>query len=485
MTNILKSFLLLASFTLIVSSCDSDNSCDNVCPASSIQLLDCSCALDANDIVPHPCPTMTCSDGQALAVMGGSCACVQIAMDVCGGKSCADDEVLDATSCECVKTASVTETINAGIYTEDITMTTGNTYILNGRVIIGAGVTLTIQSGVVIKGSEGQEANASALLIARGATIMAMGTSDEPIIMTSIADNIQPGDINSPNLTIDDNGLWGGLIILGNAPVSTKAGAEGRIEGVPADIAEGLYGGSDEMDNSGVIRYVSVRHGGTLIGEGNEINGITLGGVGAGTIIENVEVIANVDDGIEFFGGTVNVKNAIVWAQGDDAFDIDQSFSGTVDNYVTVAGAGSDHSFEIDGPESDANPDGRFTMINGTAIGSLDAAKGEMQDWRSNAQGTIMNTYFFNYNSSADIELDNDEVSTNFGDGKIVISGCEFTLTSGTTLADVAADKATTPQGDFDSYLTDNNTTVAAGAATVGADLSIFDWTYTKANNGI
>ena len=154
---------------------------------------------------------------------------------------------------------------------------------------------------------------------------MAMGTEEAPIIMTSIADNIQPGDINSPNLTVDDNGLWGGLIVLGNAPVSTNAGDEGRIEGIPADIPEGLYGGNSPMDNSGVIRYVSVRHGGTLIGEGNEINGITFGGVGAGTTVENMEVVANVDDGIEFFGGTVNVSNLLVWAQGDDAIDIDQA----------------------------------------------------------------------------------------------------------------------------------------------------------------
>lgn len=485
MVNILKSLLLIITLGTLFISCDSDNSCDNVCPTGTLQLLNCACAEDANNIVPHPCPDLTCPSGQAVAVMSGSCACVEIAMDVCDGKTCNAGEVLDASTCECVRAGGITETISAGTYTEDITMTSGNTYILNGRVIIAAGATLTIESGVVIKGSEGQEANASALLIARGATIMVMGTEEAPIIMTSIADNIQPGDINSPNLSVDDNGLWGGLIVLGNAPVSTNAGDEGRIEGIPADITEGLYGGNSPMDNSGVIRYVSVRHGGTLIGEGNEINGITFGGVGAGTTVENIEVVANVDDGIEFFGGTVNVKNAIVWAQGDDAFDIDQSYSGTVDNYVTVASEGSDHSFEIDGPESDANPDGRFTMINGTAIGSLDAAKGEIQDWRSNAQGTVMNTYFYNFKSSADIELDNDEVSANFGANKIVITGCEFTLAEGTTLADVAADKADNPQGDFDTYLTENNSVVASGAASVGADLSAFNWTFTKANNGI
>jgi len=484
MTKYFNPILVSLMMGVFITSCDSDNSCDNTCPADQIQLLNCSCALDANTIVPHPCPTMTCPAGQSVALMSGSCACVEVAMDICDGKTCDTGEVLDASTCECVNVGGVTETIGAGIYTDDITLTSGNTYILNGRVIMGSGATLTIEPGVVIKGSEGQEANASSLLIARGARIMAMGTADAPIIMTSINDNIQPGDIASPNLDVNFTGLWGGLIVLGNAPVSTKAGDEGRIEGIPADVAEGLYGGNDPMDNSGIIRYVSVRHGGILIGEGNEINGITFGGVGNGTIVENVEVVANVDDGIEFFGGSVNVTNALVWSQGDDAYDVDQSYSGTVTNFVSIAGGQSDHTFEIDGPESDANPNGKFTMTNGTAIGSVEGC-GEIMDWRSEAQGTITNVYFSGYCATADIELDNDGVSANFAAGDIVITGCEFTLADGVDLASVSADKA--DSGDdaaFDTYIATNNNLVTAGANTVGADLTVFDWTFAKVSGG-
>ncbi|MGB1152487.1 MAG: hypothetical protein ACPG9B_06980, partial [Schleiferiaceae bacterium] len=111
-----------------------------------------------------------------------------------------------------------------------------------------------------------------------------------------------------------------GLIVLGYAPISADA-ATALIEGLPANEAYAVYGGTDAADNSGSIQYVSVRHGGTLIGDGNEINGITLAGVGSATVVNNIEVVANVDDGVEFFGGSVSASNIVVWAQGDDAYD--------------------------------------------------------------------------------------------------------------------------------------------------------------------
>ena len=144
-----------------------------------------------------------------------------------------------------------------------------------------------------------------------------------------------------------------GLLVLGKAPGSFKNDVtEFQIEGIPAEETNGLYGGSDPADNSGIINYVSIRHGGTSIGEDNEINGLTLGGVGTGTTITNVEVIGNQDDGIEFFGGTVNASsNLLVWGQGDDGLDIDQSYAGTINNAIVIANSTSDHGLEIDGPE--------------------------------------------------------------------------------------------------------------------------------------
>ncbi len=178
-----------------------------------------------------------------------------------------------------------------GNITQNTTWMTGKVYVLKSRIAVVSGVTLTIEPGVIVKGEAGTGANATALLIARGGKLMAEGSASSPIIFTSVADEIMPGEVASPNLDPTLNGLWGGLLILGNAPISADA-ASIQIEGIPPSDQNGLYGGTDAADNSGVIKYISIRHGGANIGEGNEINGLTLGGVGSGTTIENVEVIA-------------------------------------------------------------------------------------------------------------------------------------------------------------------------------------------------
>ena len=304
---------------------------------------------------------------------------------------------------------------------------------------------------------------------------MAEGTATSPIIFTSVLDNIEIGQTQGSNLDETQVGLWGGLLILGSAPISADA-ASVQIEGIPADDTFGLYGGSNASDNSGVLKYISIRHGGALIGEGNEINGLTLGGVGSGTTISYIEVVANKDDGIECFGGTVNVSNILVWAQGDDAYDIDQGFSGTIDNFVYIAGADSDHGLEIDGPEGSS--EGRFTLTNGSLQG--DAA--EYADFRDGAMGTFTNSYFFNFTTDADLELDDDLTSSNYFSGKLVLTGLEFNSTN--TIADIVADKA--ENGDdaaFDTQMAADNSIVTA--PTVGADMTQFDWTYANAKNAL
>ena len=111
------------------------------------------------------------------------------------------------------------------------------------------------------------------------------------------------------------------------------------------------------MDNSGVLRYVSIRHAGTLLGDGNELNGLNPRWCWfRNTVIDHIEVVGNLDDGIEFFGGTVNATNLLVWAQGDDAFDVDQGWMGTITNYVAIEGVNSDHALELDGGEGNTNP---------------------------------------------------------------------------------------------------------------------------------
>lgn len=323
--------------------------------------------------------------------------------------------------------------------TTSTTWETGKVYVLTSRIAVTNGATLTIQPGVVVKGEAGTGANATALIVARGAKLNAEGTASQPIIFTSIADEIQPGQIASPNLDPTMNGLWGGVIVLGYARISADA-ETAQIEGIPASDPNGLYGGTNDSDNSGVIKYISIRHGGANIGEGNEINGLTLGGVGNGTVIENVEVVGNQDDGIEWFGGSVNVKNAVVWNSSDDAIDTDQAWSGTLDNFVVICVPGSnptDHALEIDGPEGTYIAG--HTVQNGTIKGSVDS---EIADFRSDARGTFKNIYIFNFPDPAaggkgDFALSGADTQANFANGDLSFDKLEITQASGVALSSI------------------------------------------------
>lgn len=283
-----------------------------------------------------------------------------------------DDNIKESTDTKLGDNIVINENIS-----ENTTWTNDNVYQLGGRIAVLDGVTLTIEPGTIIKGEAGNGVNATALLIARGATIMAEGRADAPIIFTSVADEISPEDVaagnfGSPNLDPDIDGLWGGVLVLGHAPISAsnESGdvSEIQIEGIPTSDANGLYGGNREDDSSGILKYISIRHGGANIGAGNEINGLTLGGVGNGTVVENIEVVSNQDDGIEWFGGTVNVSNAMVWNVNDDAIDADQSWAGTLDNFMVLTPG--DNNFELDGPEG--SYDAGYTIKNGIVSANKD-----------------------------------------------------------------------------------------------------------------
>lgn len=357
-------------------------------------------------------------------------------------------------------TISVTENI-----AENTTWETGKVYILEGRISVLSGVTLTIEPGVVIKGREGSGANATALLIARGGKLMAEGTAESPIIFTSIADEILPGEIISPNLEPTVSGLWGGLLVLGKAPISAASDAM-QIEGIPASDLNGLYGGTEATDNSGVLKYISIRHGGANIGEGNEINGLTLGGVGSGTTIENIEIVANDDDGIEWFGGTVNVKNVVVWNVGDDAIDTDQSWGGTLDNFIVINPG--DECLELDGPEGTMVA--KHIIKNGTVYAGNAQGLVDLDDDNipSDSYVDIDSVYFFGLKVGQDF----DSVPTYY---PCTFSNLEATLPAGTTLEQFFKDGS--------SAFT---TAVKAGENTVGADASVFaGWSWTAVSGSL
>jgi len=289
--------------------------------------------------------------------------------------------------------------VNANI-TSTRTWTKNNTYILDGRVFVTDGVTLTIEAGTVIKGKVRAAQDASALVIARGAKINASGTAAEPIVFTAEADNL------NGNLGQSDRGLWGGVVLLGRARLNTASG-QGNIEGIPTTEPLGLYGGTNDADDSGVFRYVSIRHAGSLLGPNNELNGLTMGGVGSGTTIEYVEVFANADDGFEWFGGTVNCKYLVSAFNDDDGFDWDEGFRGKLQFLFLIQDPSvGNQAFESDGgttPE-DGQPYAIPTVYNVTAIGSGATSANTLSIgpiFRDNTGGKVYNSIFHDFRGYA------------------------------------------------------------------------------------
>ncbi len=262
---------------------------------------------------------------------------------------------------------------NGGPVNLTYTMTSNNLYVLVGHVYVENTCELTIEPGTVIWGTLPLNAdyapdttNPGAIIVAQGGKIHACGTRCDPIIMTAVYDS--PCD--NLDFTKDDLGLWGGLIILGNAQINTDAGV-GNIEGIDQNPLS-AYGGENDNDNSGELCYVSVRHGGYEIGTANEINGITYGGVGDGTVLSHVEVIANLDDGMEWFGGNVNGDHLAAIFVGDDGFDHDEGYRGTYQYmYIQYSPTSGDKNGEHDGgtdPES-GTPYTHPIYYNATYVG--------------------------------------------------------------------------------------------------------------------
>lgn len=369
--------------------------------------------------------------------------------------------------------------VKSGILKSSETWTANNIYVLDGRVVVDEGVTLTIEPGTIIKAEDGQEANATTLIVDQGGKLVANGTAEKPIIFTSVNDQIKVGEKKS-TLKPSDAGQWGGVILLGKAPISVAASSgKGYVEGIPAGLSYGEFGGTDAADNSGSLKYVSIRYSGTVVATNSEIQGLTLGGVGNGTTIENIEIFSNKDDGIEFFGGTVNVKNVVVYGQEDDGLDIDQAYAGTIDNALVIQTEKSDSGLEIDGPEGNAV--GAFTLKNIT-INMSNLAGKKIADFRDGATGKLENVYVSNINADGNVVNVNDEKSIiSFNGGKIGLARWEMVLPTGKTIANLLTSKGTTAIDA--TKFTSNAIAVTAGSQTVGANVSAFDWTFTKASD--
>src|SRR5215203_581045 len=252
----------------------------------------------------------------------------------------------------------------SGKINSDKTLQTGKTYKLRGAVYIVDGAKLTIEPGVTI---QGEKSSRGALVVTRGTQVIANGTAEKPVVFTSDQSNPQRGD-------------WGGIVLLGraktNASFNGVAGV-GEIEG-GVNNAEGLglYGGADDNDNSGVLKYVRVEYAGYAFLPDKELNGITFGGVGRGTVVDHVQVSFANDDSFEWFGGSVDCKYLISYKTLDDDFDMDNGFSGRLQFGIalrdsTIADVSGSNGFEIDNDAggSALNPQTSAIISNFTVIG--------------------------------------------------------------------------------------------------------------------
>jgi hypothetical protein len=261
-----------------------------------------------------------------------------------------------------------------------------NEYVLDGYIYVLDGGVLNIEPGTIVKAKPGQQLAASALIVTRGGKIFAEGTRTRPIIFTAEADDPLDPDI----LPTYQRGLWGGVVLMGNAVLNVATDTTGNGANPKYDVMEGLppetqingqfvhrFGGNNDDDNSGVLRYVSIRRAGTVFAESRELNGLTLCGVGRGTTIDHIECYAIADDGVEFFGGTVNTKYFVSAFNDDDCFDIDQGYRGKNQFWFSIQERGTkDSGGEWNGepsPLSGATPRApyaNYTIYNATFIGA-------------------------------------------------------------------------------------------------------------------
>ncbi|MFY9241560.1 MAG: multidrug transporter [Polaribacter sp.] len=299
------------------------------------------------------------------------------------------------------------QTINLnGTYTSSLTLDAANTYVITGPTVIESGATLTIPAGMIIK-ADATGADVY-LAIAQGGKIMAEGTSSQPIVFTSGATTPNAGD-------------WGGLILLGKAP--TNVVAQGAT--ATSEIGNLPYGGTATDDNSGILRFVRVEYSGGKASGQSENNGFSFYGVGNMTVVENIQMFEGADDGVEFFGGTVNVTKVSVVNAQDDSIDWTEGYTGTITDAYVKHGTSHDKGVEADGYNTDvgnnSNPKyfSKPTVTNLTIIGLGSGTGNEAVRLRAGTQGIFNNVLIQGFAEAFDLDGDQGDNPTGAG----VLSG--------------------------------------------------------------
>lgn len=303
--------------------------------------------------------------------------------------------------------------ILTGTITSDTHLTSNNVYLLDGGVFIGgdntSSATLTIDAGTKVISPVGL----NFLVINRGSKISANGTASAPIIFTYD---------DEANATATTSGRWGGLIINGNAPVNGCATGTTLCE-IEGEGSTGKYGGNNPADNSGNLNYVVVKYAGQNITETNELNGIAFQGVGNGTVVDYIQVHNNSDDGVEFFGGTVNAKHIVLTGNEDDSFDWTFGWSGKVQHVVIAQREGTgDRAIEADNNEFnfDSLPRSKPTLANFTFIGKGEGGRGI--ELRRGTGANIANSVLTNFDNYC-IDLNDNATFLNGGSSSTALTG--------------------------------------------------------------
>ena len=307
-------------------------------------------------------------------------------------------------------------TDNDGAGTGTRTLTCDSIYVLNGFVYVNDGDVLTVEPGTVIQAKSGQGENASCLIVARGGQIMADGTSACPIVFT------YEGDPMNGSTPYNTYGLWGGVVLNGYGALNTYDG-EDNAEGIMDASGQfrDVFGGSDNAESSGVMRYVSIRHGGSEMPNppvnfqnvinGDETNGLSLNGVGSGTTLEHIEIVSTLDDGLQVMGGAASIKHLAIAFSTEDNIEYDLGWVGDVQYFFSLMDQGEmtgEHGFDFEGDDFEfqdvtlsflpyTNPQiANFTSFGHEGIGAV--------RWHNGGGGRLYNGIFQNWDYGIDFE---------------------------------------------------------------------------------
>lgn len=301
----------------------------------------------------------------------------------------------------------------SGVYTEDLTLNPANNYVITGPVLMASGTTLTIPAGMTVRA---QPVGVNAYIaIQQGARINAVGSASNPIVFTSNAGSPSSGD-------------WGGIVMCGFAPINSTP--DGSPDTSTSEVGGLSYGGNSPEDNSGSLQYVRIEYAGGAIDGNAELNGLSMYAIGSGTVVDYIQIFEGSDDGVEFFGGTVNVSHLVVVNSEDDSVDWTEGYTGSLTDVYVQHGASHDKAFECDGYNTDFSNEGGYfsapNVTNVTISGANDA--GEAIRLRAGTQGIFTNVLLTDFEEAFDLDGDTGSNPTGQGvlDGLLQVINVTF-----------------------------------------------------------